>query len=208
MRSITRNFLDTGSDYSLSPELWLSTEASRKLAAGIRLEELVDVISKQSAPPIDARFVLDTGHAREGLLDLPILGNAESGRTSQKKIAEEGDVIISRLRPYLRQVALLPYGTKKTLGIDRFYLSTEFIVLRRKDGKDAGGLVAWLLSPPIQAMMSDAATGGHHPRINVELLTSASVEEKYLEPKFSSAVSSVLTRHLEGQRELSVLLGH
>lgn len=208
MRCISRRFRDTGADYNLSPEQWLSTETASRLAGATLLGDIVRTVSQVAVPPEGSRFVLDTNNARDGLLDLPVLGDPVSGRSSVKKTAREGDVIVSRLRPYLRQVALIPPGASKLLEQDSFYCSTEFFVFRRKDGGDAAGLVAWLLSEPIQGMMSEAATGGHHPRINVDLLLGAPVEDRYLDPGFSASVGDVLARHLNGQRELLVLLRH
>ena len=209
MRWITRSFLETGADFSLSPEHWLASETASQLAGGTLLSEVVQSIARTQVPPEEARFVLDTGNAREGLLDVTVLGNPVSGRTSAKKVARDGDVIVSRLRPYLRQVTFIPYGTCELLGVHQLYCSTEFFVLRaREEGRNIAGLVAWLLSEPIQDMLTAAATGGHHPRISVELLLNSPVEERYLEPEVSEKVVSILRSHIKGQRELAVLLRH
>jgi hypothetical protein len=209
VRWIARSFLETGADFSLSPEHWIASETASQLAEGILLGAIVQSVAKTQLPPTDARFVLDTGNAREGLLDVTILGDPVSGRTSAKKVAKDGDVIVSRLRPYLRQVAFIPPGTCELLGVDQLYCSTEFFVLRpREDSLNIAGLVAWLLSEPIQDMLSAAATGGHHPRISVDLLLNSPVEERYLGVETSERLASVLRRHIEGQRELLVLLRH
>ena len=209
MRWITRSFLETGADFSLSPEHWLASETASQLAGGTLLSEVVQSIARTQVPPEEARFVLDTGNAREGLLDVTVLGNPVSGRTSAKKVARDGDVIVSRLRPYLRQVTFIPYGTCELLGVHQLYCSTEFFVLRaREEGRNIAGLVAWLLSEPIQDMLTAAATGGHHPRISVELLLNSPVEERYREPEVSEKVVSILRSHIKGQRELAVLLRH
>jgi hypothetical protein len=209
VRWISRSFLETGAEFSLSPEHWLANETASQLKGDRLLNEFVQSVPQTQVPPEDARFVLDTGNAREGLLDITILGNPVSGRTSAKKVAREGDVIISRLRPYLRQVTFIPAGTFDLLGVDGLYCSTEFFVLRpREEGRNIAGLVAWLLSEPIQAMLSAAATGGHHPRINVDLLLNSPVDELFLDPEFGRKIGHVLRRHIEGQRELLVLLRH
>jgi hypothetical protein len=209
VRWIARPFLETGTDFSLSPEHWLANETASQLTGGILLSEIVQSIAKTQLPPEDARFVLDTGNAREGLLDITILGDPVSGRTSAKKVARDGDVIVSRLRPYLRQVTFIPPGTCDLLEVDQLYCSTEFIVLRpREEGRNIAGLVAWLLSEPIQGMLTAAATGGHHPRISADLLLSSPVDEQYLCVEISEKVATVLRRHIEGQRELLVLLRH
>jgi hypothetical protein len=209
VRWISRSFLETGSDYSLSPEHWLASETASKLTGGVLLGELVHSVAQTQIPTDDARFVLDTGNAREGFLDIAILGNPVSGRTSAKKIARDGDLIISRLRPYLRQVTYIPPATCKILGVDQLYCSTEFYVLRsRQEGRNIAGLVAWLLSEPIQEMLSAAATGGHHPRISADLLLNSPVDERYLEPEFAEDILEILGSHIQGQRALSVLLRH
>lgn len=208
MHFIARSISDLGEHFYLSPEHWLSNQKAASLSGKRLLGDIVAVISDSATPPPDARFVLDTNSAREGLLELPILGTEASLRTSQKRVAREGDVIFSRLRPYLRQVALLPPGISKLLGQDKFYCSTEFYVFRSLTTMDLGGVVAWLLSPPIQNLVAEAATGGHHPRISVDLLLSAPLEEKYLDPVFAASVSGLFTRHLADQRQLNILLRH
>ena len=209
MRWIARSFLETGTDFSLSPEHWLANETASQLVAGTPLSMIVQSVAQTQVPPEDARFVLDTGNAREGLLDVTILGNPVSGRTSAKKIVRDGDVIISRLRPYLRQVTFIPPGTCELLGVDQLYCSTEFFVLRAlEEGRNIAGLVAWLLSEPIQDMLTAAATGGHHPRISVDLLLNSPIEDRYLGLDVSERVTTILRRHIKGQRELLVLLRH
>jgi hypothetical protein len=209
VRWITRSFLETGADFSLSPEHWLSNETASKLVSGTLLSEVVHSMAQTQLPPEDAQFVLDTGNAREGLLDITILGNPVSGRTSAKKVVRDGDVIVSRLRPYLRQVTYIPPGTCQLLGVDRLYCSTEFFVLRsREEGRNIAGLVAWLLSQPIQDMLTAAATGGHHPRVSVDLLLTSPVEDRYLAVELSEKIADVLRSHIEGQRKLLILLRH
>lgn len=209
MRWIIRSFSETGADFSLSPEHWLASETASQLAGGTPLSEIVRSVTQTQLPPEDARFVLDTGNAREGLLDITILGDPVSGRASNKKIVKDGDVIISRLRPYLRQVTFIPPGTCALLGVDHLYCSTEFFVFRSLEvRRNIAGLVAWLLSEPIQGMLSAAATGGHHPRISVDLLLNSPVAESYLDEGRCERINTVLRRHIEGQRELLVLLRH
>ena len=209
MHWIARPFLETGADFSLSPEHWIASETASQLVGGTLLSEIVQSVAKTQSPPDDARFVLDTGNAREGLLDVTILGNPVSGRSSAKKVVVDGDVIVSRLRPYLRQVTYIPPGTCELLGVEQLYCSTEFFVLRSLDpAQNIAGLVAWLLSEPIQEMLSAAATGGHHPRVSIDLLMNSPVDEQYLGVEISEKVAAILRRHIEGQRELFVLLRH
>lgn len=208
MRFITRPMLETGTDFCLSPERWLSTDTASRLGGGTLLGDLVSVVTQQVTPPADARFVLDTTNARDGMLDLPVLSDPTSARTSAKKLAREGDIIFSRLRPYLRQVAFLPTGIGELLEQDVFYCSTEFFVFRGLRPDSVAGLVAWFLSEPIQGMVSEATTGGHHPRINVDLLLNSRVASRYLEDGLAVALTTVFAGHIAGQRKLNVLLRH
>lgn len=208
MRFLSRTTFELGDDFCLSPERWISNETAAALEGDTLLKDVVELISVQMNPPAGAKFVLDTGNAREGLIDLPILGDVISTRTSAKKVAREGDVIISRLRPYLRQVALFPTGISATLGQENFFCSSEFFVFRSKDNRNIAGLVAWLLSDPIQAIVCDAATGGHHPRINSDLLLNAPIDEKFLAQDYCKQLDNILARHINGQRELLILLRH
>lgn len=87
-------------------------------------------------------------------------------RISTKKVAQDGDVIVSRLRSYLRQVAAIPDGT------GRVYLSTEFIVLRSKNEDDVRFLVPYVLSEPVQTVLQWSQDGNEHPRFSENVLLS------------------------------------
>lgn len=192
--------------FQLSPEHWIAFERSKNLASGVPLCDLVEIAKKTTSPNGEKNLVLDTGNARYGLLDLGIGPADEKKRTSNKKILHEGDVIISRLRPYLRQVAYIPKGTFELLGIEDLYCSTEFFVLRPISDDSISFLVPWLLSDPVQLMLGEAATGGHHPRFDVELLIGSAVAPAMVSPKISHQYENLFRRHLEGQCRLSEML--
>ena len=208
MRYIVKSFSETLPYHCLSPEHWLAEQTATSLSAGKKLGDLVTLSTEQSIAPENARYVLDTGNAREGFLDIPILGDPKNNRTSAKKIVREGDIIVSRLRPYLRQVALIPSGTFTLLDVKQLYCSTEFYVLRPLRGENIGHLVAWLLSEPVQGMMLEAATGGHHPRFNSDLILNAPVMDSYLDEDLALRISSFCFRHIEGQCSLGIALRH
>ncbi len=102
---------DLGPDVVLAPERYdpRRTATHQSAERGPRLEDLVQPIRRTIAPKPAARrlcLVLDTSDAREGLIvtrKRPVPA-AEIGST--KKLAEPGDVIISRLRPYLHKIGL------------------------------------------------------------------------------------------------------
>ncbi len=149
-------------------------------SAGKRVSDLATlsrtVLSAQSASPTDAYVILDTSDAREGVLNWrkPAIAAQEIGST--KKPLQPGDVIISRLRPYLRQVAFCDLPS----GGTRFACSTEFFVLRSKDGASIAFLVPFLLSRQVQSVLAASQEGGHHPRFNEETLLNLPVEARLL----------------------------
>ena len=116
-------------------------------------------------------LVFDTGDAKDGVLTARKPPIAGSELRSAKKRIRPRQVVISRLRPYLRQVAwadacLLaeqPPGTE-------LICSTEFFVLESVDSVSVAFLVPFLLSAPIQAVLAAAQEGGHHPRFNERTL--------------------------------------
>lgn len=184
----------------LSPEYWLSKRQVELLDEGMPLSELVD-IKRQTAGTVDPSWlVLDTGNADRGLLNLR--GNESRDRTSQKKLVPEGAVIVSRLRPYLKQVAYVPAGTVERLEKSAIYCSTEFYVLVPKSAKEnIAYLVPWLLSEQVQGVFSQATTGGHHPRFDEELLEQLVVPHAWHKrrKKVSQAVEAAVEAHLASQ---------
>jgi len=90
-------------------------------------------------------------------------------RISAKKVAIARDVIVSRLRSYLKQVAVVPPG------LGNIHLSTEFIVLRSLSDQNIAFLVPYILSAPIQVILHWSQDGNEHPRFNESVLLSLPV---------------------------------
>ena len=184
----------------LSPEFWLSKKQVDLQGDGIPLSDLVEIRRQTSAAVDSTWLVLDTGNADRGLVNLR--GNESKDRTSQKKHVPEGAVIVSRLRPYLKQVAYLPAGTAMRLKKAAIYCSTEFYVLVAKQPKEnIAYLVPWLLSEPVQSVFAQATTGGHHPRFDEELLERLVVPYTWHKrrKKTSAAVEAAVESHLSSQ---------
>ena len=141
-------------------------------------EVLTENVSAQSFRPGVGVLVLDTTHAYDGFVIFRHEPVAPHELGSAKRRLQPGDVIISRLRPYLRQVvyvdaqlfALLPGGNEVAA-------STKFFVLRGRAGFDAACLVPFLLSAQVQSALAAGQEGGHHPRFAKELLLSLSVPD-------------------------------
>jgi len=103
--------------------------------------------------------------AREPILDDHVEPQAAIEIGSTKKILQIGDVVISRLRSYLREIALV-----RTTPDVRAVGSSEFIVLRPRKDKQNGispeTLLILLRSLPVQIILKWSQDGSQHPRFN------------------------------------------
>jgi hypothetical protein len=81
-------------------------------------------------------------------------------------VVRPGDLLVSRLRPYLRQVALVhPRAVAEHPGRS-IVCSPEFYVLASPEpGGSLAYLVPFLLGPHTQAVLAAGQEGGHHPRV-------------------------------------------
>jgi hypothetical protein len=177
MKWAVRRFGDLGDALTLAPERHvLFAAAAGSAEAGAALEELVverneRVTVREMQAAGGGVVVLDTTHARDGVLDVASARLAEGGARSAKKRAHPGDLLVSRLRPYLRQVALvhpaaLGASTGALAAPAVLAVSTEFYVLAPKTpGASLAWLLPWFLSSSVQSALASAQEGGHHPRV-------------------------------------------
>ncbi len=208
MKSAIATFADLAPDFALAPERHVLA-ASATNASGVPLGELV--VERRERIDVDALgvrkvVVLDTTHARDGVLDVAGALRDGAGTKSAKKGAHAGDLVVSRLRPYLRQVALVHEGAFALAGSGGVLaLSTEFYVLGpRTPGDDLAFLVPWLLAEETQAALAAAQEGGHHPRVPRASLFALRVPRAFIRArgKTSAAVHEALSAIYEGQRRL------
>ncbi len=199
MKFAVRTLGDLAPDYVLAPERHVVAAGAAHAAAsvaGVPLGELV-VERRERIDPVTAggAVVLDTSHARDGVLDVAGALRDGAGGKSAKKRALEGDLVVSRLRPYLRQIALVhPSALARAQG-RLLALSTEFYVLApRAPGEDLAFLVPFLLSAEVQRALACAQEGGHHPRVPRSSLFAIHVPRSLLRTraKTSRAVSDAL----------------
>lgn len=162
---ILRSNKQLGADFILTPERY---NPKRRMSIDneetILLSEIVELsndtlTTKQGK---GKRIIqINTSDAMGGYL------NTNSGATesinSNKKIIKKGDVIISRLRPYLKQVAYVDSEGEDILGA-----STEFFVLRSRNEESIAYLVPFLLSQPAQQVFENSVEGSQHPRFKEE----------------------------------------
>ncbi len=171
-----------------------------KWIKGKRLYTIVDLINDQVEPnrlTAPGAFILDTGDAKEGFILLPRRTDGKLSTKSSKKVIKRGDIVISRLRPYLRQVALVDGGIFDE--VRDLFCSTEFYVLRRKDKQSIAFLVPFLLSSPVQRIFALSQEGGHHPRFRQETLEQLEVPSSILDHR--EALSASVEISVRGIRD-------
>ena len=117
---------------------------------GIRLSDVVSLPREQTsagtASATQQFLVLATGDARDGIVrpTVPPCNGTAIGST--KKRIRPGHVIVSRLRPYLRQVAWIDGELLESADRQSELLcSSEFYVLQSKDESSIAFLVPFLL---------------------------------------------------------------
>jgi restriction endonuclease S subunit len=95
---------------------------------------------------------------------------------SAKKRFQQGDVVISRLRSYLKEVAIV-----NTSRLAKAVGSTEFIVLRPlRPEVSAETLLVYLRSSPVQKVLKWCQDGSNHPRFKEEELLSIKLPDHIL----------------------------
>lgn len=142
----------------------------------------------------------DLGDALEPFLDdakRPMLA-ADAGST--KKKFKAGDVVVSRLRSYLREIAVVRAGK------DVPYVgSSEFIVLRPNGkGLSAEAILVYLRCPLVQAILKWSQDGSNHPRFDEDDLMALPVPEKLraVSPKIGGYVQAAISARQDAARLL------
>jgi hypothetical protein len=146
---------------------------------------------------------LDTSDAREGIINLrkPIIVARELG--SAKKVAQPGDILISRLRPYLRQIAFIDNGVE---GHPEAVIacSTEFYVLRSTDHQSIAFLLPFLLSDQVQKVLAAAQEGGHHPRFREDVLLNLPVDARIIHDR--DLLSQAVKQSIDLSRQSQLMM--
>lgn len=144
---------------------------------GQLLSDRVDSIRDQwvpdRAPPTMRVRNYDVTDALVPLLDAEKGPSFAADIGSMKKVLKDGDVAISRLRAYLKEVAVVRTGDAiPSVG------SSEFIVLRPK-GKAISPetLMVFLRSAPAQTVLKWCQDGSQHPRFSEGDLLSIPVPD-------------------------------
>ena len=208
MKHTLRSLAELGPDLVLAPDRWV---AAAGIGDGVPLGDLV-VERRERVAALDGAVVLDTTHARDGLLDIPSALRAVPSAKSTKKSALAGDLVVSRLRPYLRQIGLVHPRALEAAGGRALALSSEFYVLApRRPGDDLAFLLPFLLGEEAQAVLAAAQEGGHHPRVPRSTLLALRVPVHVVEERrrLSREVNAALDAlYVASARYQAVLGGH
>lgn len=176
------------------------------LEPGVPLSEFV--VSSRKSADLSVRsqernvLLIDTSDADRGFLNPHKSLCLLSDLVSTKKIVPPGSIMISRLRPYLKQIA---YVSKNSPSSDQqIVCSTEFYVLESRDGVSIAFLVPWLLSESVQSALAAGQEGGHHPRFHENFLLSLRVPHSILlnRIEISEAVEVLVNMHTESMSKL------
>lgn len=152
-------------------------QVRQSLAAlpGQLLSDRVDSIRDQwvpdRAPPTMRVRNYDVTDALVPLLDAEKEPSFAADIGSMKKVLKDGDVAISRLRAYLKEVAVVRTGDDiPSVG------SSEFIVLRPQGAAiSPETLMIFLRSAPVQTILKWCQDGSQHPRFSESDLLSIPV---------------------------------
>ncbi len=119
---------------------------------------------------------------------------------SIKKKFRAGDVVISRLRSYLKEIAVV-----RTSDAIPAVGSSEFIVLRPLgDGLSAETLMVFLRCPLVQTVLKWSQDGSNHPRFAEEDLLSIPVPDAVL--RAQRKIDSLVYEAIDARREATRLL--
>lgn len=171
---------------------------------GVLLSEIItlenDIIASKKNSSV--WYQINTSDAMGGYLRIP---QSPEQLNSNKKILKPGDVIISRLRPYLRQVAYVDVDSDMHVCA-----STEFYVLRSRNNESIAFLVPFLLSEVAQSVFANSVEGSQHPRFKEEDILNLVIPSQLFDEreKISQNVSTAIHQYREYERALAKAITH
>jgi len=171
-------------------------------ALGDRVDSIRDMFVPDRAPPEKLVRNYDVTDALVPLLDAEKEPQAAGEIGSIKKTFHDGDVAISRLRAYLKEVAVVRTGDAiPSVG------SSEFIVLRPKAGQadiSPETLMVFLRATPAQTILKWCQDGSQHPRFSERDLLSIPVP--YAVAGVSDQITSIVQEGFAARHKARQLL--
>lgn len=200
---ITKTISQLGETFVLTPERY-NPKRRMVIEEGIKLSEIVylsDELLTVKKGASESQYQINTGDAMGGYLRIP---QNKEVLNSNKKILRNGDVIISRLRPYLRQIALVD----DSIGNNTLCASTEFYVLRSRNNKSISFLVPYLLSDSVQTVFANAVEGSQHPRFKDEDINNLIIPFSLLDrqDELSEKVENAIRDYRKYESQLTGLI--
>lgn len=153
-----------------------------------------------SASKVERVRNFDITDALEPFLDDAAEPQSAAEIGSTKKRFRSGDVVISRLRSYLKEIAIVRTSDAlPALG------SSEFIVLRPTGhGISAETLMVFLRCPVVQTVLKWSQDGSNHPRFAEEDLRAIPVPDVTL--RVQEKIDALVQKAIEARREAARLL--
>ena len=192
-------FVLTPERYNPKRRMHLSDKNDGELLSEIITLENDIIASKKNS---SVWYQINTSDAMGGYLRIP---QSPEQLNSNKKILKPGDVIISRLRPYLRQVAYVDVDSDMHVCA-----STEFYVLRSRNNESIAFLVPFLLSEVAQSVFANSVEGSQHPRFKEEDILNLVIPSQLFDEreKISQNVSTAIHQYREYERALAKAITH
>lgn len=195
-----------GPQFVLTPERYNPKRRMRLLDEndGVLLSEIVtlenDIVT--SKKDTSSWYQINTSDAMGGYLRVP---STPEQLNSNKKILKTGDVIISRLRPYLHQVAYVDIDSNLQLCA-----STEFYVLRARNNESIAFLVPFLLSEAVQTVFANSVEGSQHPRFKEEDILNLIVPSPLFAERenLSQNISTAINQYREYEKSLGTAISY
>jgi type I restriction enzyme S subunit len=130
-----------------------------------RLSELADRFTKRmSADEVQARGLSYVGLAQLDASTGFVSTATDDQPSSSSASFGAGDILFSKLRPYLNKVAICPEHLERAAG------STELVTYRAKPGVDPYYVFFVLKSPLVLNQVIDITSGSTHPRVDPNLI--------------------------------------
>jgi type I restriction enzyme S subunit len=165
-----------------------------------RVDSIRDQWLPERAPPETLVRNFDVTDALVPLLDTEKEPSAAQDIGSMKKVLKDGDLAISRLRAYLKEIAVVRTGDDlPSVG------SSEFIVLRpRGNSISPEALMVLLRSPPVQTILKFCQDGSQHPRFSEKDLLAIPVPDAVV--RASPEITAIVLRGFAARRRAAALL--
>jgi len=174
-------------------------------AIGERFLSARDIFDPNDVPSDTLVRNYDVTDALQPILDDETEPVSTETIRSIKKVFKDGDVAISRLRAYLREIAVVrTSGTVPAVG------SSEFIVLRPRDPKSNAiapeTLLTFLRFAAVQTILKWCQDGSQHPRFSEGDLMSIPIPDAVADA--SHQIEAIVKQGFASRQRARDLLNH